>query len=141
MAWTETDRVQIRDMLGFGAIFLQADPRLETAITAVQAVADGGTRPDTSTELFIRTLIADFQLVLTSLKALWNKAIAVQVDEVKVDVYRGRQMLCQDGRRIVNRLSAVLSTHPRRDVFGTPKMNPRVDAFDDVYLGNAGYHW
>lgn len=57
MAYAELDRVYLRHFVGFGAIFMQAEPRLENAITATQSVADGGARPDSSTENFIKGLI------------------------------------------------------------------------------------
>ena len=42
MSFSELDRTYIRRFVGFGAIFVQAEPRLENAITAVQSTADGG---------------------------------------------------------------------------------------------------
>jgi hypothetical protein len=51
------DRVYIRRYVGYGAIFLQAEPRLENAITATQSTADLGTRPDASTENNIKGLL------------------------------------------------------------------------------------
>src|SRR6185312_3737480 len=55
--YLEQDRVWIRHYVGFGAIYLQAEPRLESAITATQSIADGGSRPDSSTENYIKSLI------------------------------------------------------------------------------------
>ena len=60
MAYIETDRTWIRRFVGYGAIFLQAEPRLENAITATQSTADGGARPDSSTENNIKGLIYGF---------------------------------------------------------------------------------
>lgn len=57
MAYAELDRSYIRHFVGYGAIFIQADPRLENAITATQSVADLGARPDSSTENVIKGLI------------------------------------------------------------------------------------
>lgn len=57
MAYSETDRTWIRRYCGFAAIFIQAEPRLENAIQATQSQADGGTRPDSSTENYIKGLI------------------------------------------------------------------------------------
>lgn len=55
--FSETDRAYIRHFLGYGAIFLQAEPRLENAVTATQSTADGGARPDSTTENWIRATI------------------------------------------------------------------------------------
>jgi hypothetical protein len=57
VAFTETDRTWIRKYVGYAAIFLQAEPRLENAITACQSVADGGSRPDASTENYIKGIL------------------------------------------------------------------------------------
>lgn len=57
MSFQETDRVWIRHFLGYSALFLQADPRLENAITSIQAVAENGQRPDASSENFVKGLL------------------------------------------------------------------------------------
>lgn len=119
MAFTETDRTKIRHALGFAAIFLQAEPILESAISSVQSVADGGTRPDNSTELQIKAWLVDIDTVETQLKKLWGKAIAVDVEGLKVDAARAMGVLRMEGRRLVNAISTALSTTPRRDVFSS----------------------
>lgn len=138
MAWTESDRVTIRHYLGFAAIYTQADPRLENALTAIQAVSDGGTRPDNSSELQVRGWLADLILIETNLRNLWNKAMALTVDELKVDPVRGMQMLRMEGRRLVTNLATILSTRPRRDVFSSLSPNFSGDAYEDLFLGDAG---
>ncbi len=57
MSYSEQDRVYVRHFLGFAAVFAQADPRLENSITAVQSLADGGSRPDSSTENYVKSLV------------------------------------------------------------------------------------
>lgn len=57
MSYSETDRTYFRRYVGYGAIFLQAEPRLENAITATQSVSDGGARPDASTENYCKGII------------------------------------------------------------------------------------
>jgi hypothetical protein len=57
MSYAEVDRAYIRHFVGFGAIFLQAEPRLENAITATQSTSDGGARPDSSTENYIKGVL------------------------------------------------------------------------------------
>ncbi len=135
MAWTEADRVKIRNALGFGAIFLQAYPMLENAITSVQAISDGGTRPDNSTELFARQLLTELDEVFAQMRALRNKTHAAQVDELKVDVLRGLAGLRREGRSIVKRLAIVFATDPKSDVFGVGDYNTGVP-FD---IAGKGY--
>ena len=63
--YAETDRTWIRRYVGYGSIFLQSEPRLENAITATQSIADGGSRPDSSTENNIKGIIYGFAAVTT----------------------------------------------------------------------------
>jgi hypothetical protein len=55
--FSETDRVYMRRFLGTGSTFLTAWPLLESAMTAVQSVSDGGARPDSSTENEIKGIL------------------------------------------------------------------------------------
>jgi hypothetical protein len=136
----ESDRVILRDMLGFSALFLQADPRLEFAITNVQSITDGGTRPDNSTELAIRGYMNDYANVCSNLVNLWSKALATQVDEIKIDCYRGMALLRSEGRRTVGRVARALGANPRFDIFSTPEYNPHDSPFtvpDSEFPGGA----
>lgn len=118
-AFTEAERVTIRGYLGYSGLWLQADPRLENAITVVQAIANGGTRPDDSTEVAIRTLLTSLQTIDARLSDLWDQAHARGVDEVRVNPARGAAILRMEGRRLVHRLARHLDTQPRADVFSS----------------------
>jgi hypothetical protein len=123
MAFTEADRVQIRRYLCYPNVFVQSDPRLESAITTVQSTADGGSRPDNSAELDLKTIVVDLQAVDAKLKALWGPALATRADDVSLDVPRARAMLCAEGRRLVNALSAAVNTKPLRDYFSAAPLS------------------
>lgn len=128
--------------MGFAGIFLQADPRLENALTSVLAVIDGGSRPDNSTQLQIQGWLDDLQTIDTNLKSLWNKAMAIDVGkDLKVDPVRGMQMLKSEGRRLVTAIATALSTRPRRDVYSATPANPNGDTFEELYMGEGGKHW
>lgn len=122
--YTEADRVKIRRWLGFSALYLQADPRLENAIKATQSVADGGTRPDDTTVLAIK----DYLTKLDGIEVQWLKLTveggmqAGKVDELGVDPLRGFAGLKQVGRLYVGWIADALSTRPHRDVFTSPKL-------------------
>ncbi|HEY1697978.1 MAG TPA: hypothetical protein VGG39_37720 [Polyangiaceae bacterium] len=132
MAWTEADRATIRSYLGFPALFLQADPRLEAAMTAVLAIADNGTRPDNSTELQIRGWLAQLASIETRLESLWDEAEALKVDELGVDPMRAMVMLRAEGRRIVGRVARALGTSPRHDVFTGAEPKPHGSPYPDI---------
>lgn len=120
MAFTETERVQIRRWLGFPALFLQQNPRLESAMTAVQSIADGGARPDSTTEVAIRGYLA----TLATYEARWadmREAFeASKTDELVTDHARAQMMLERTMRIYVGHIGDALDTSPARDVF-TPK--------------------
>jgi hypothetical protein len=131
MAFNESDRVSIRRLMGFSANFLQADPRLENAISSVQSIADGGTRPDNSTELAVKSTVTSLIAVETKLAALMDIATVGNVDEVKVDAARADALLCKNGRRLVTSLSVLLGLRgPRRDIFSSSDI---MNDFDWVF--------
>ena len=138
MAYSETDRSWIRRYVGYGAIFLQAEPRLENAILATQSVADGGARPDSSTENNIKGLIYGFAAITTGTNGVTPGATsttgttfntpairgllqieaqiafmdvqqgALQADEAKVDPARETKRLRAEGRRLCHQLARML---------------------------------
>jgi hypothetical protein len=55
--YSEQDKTYIRHYVGWSATFLQAEPRLENAIQSTQSLADGGVRPDSNTENYIKGII------------------------------------------------------------------------------------
>jgi hypothetical protein len=136
MAWSEADRATLRHYLGFAAIFRQADPRLEFALTSVQSRADGGTQADNSTELLIRGWLAKLATVEGRLEELWDEAEALKVEDLGVDPYRGMAMLRSEGRRLVSAIARSLSTRPRHDVFSAAEPNPDGSPYPDIDNGN-----
>ncbi|SRR6266404_4020015 len=64
MAYTETDRAWIRRYMGTGAIFLQAVPLIESAVSATQSIAENGSRPDSSEENHIKGIVYGFAAVV-----------------------------------------------------------------------------
>jgi hypothetical protein len=120
VAFVEADRVQIRRWLGYSAMYASRDPIMENAITAAQSTADGGSRPDNTTELAIKGYVAQLGIIETKWQALYDEAEAYKVNELVVDPARGAAILKQFGRMYVGHLSDALSTPVKRDVFSAP---------------------
>jgi len=124
MAFTEADRVLIRQYVGWSAIFLQAQPLLESAITTIQSVAEGGVRADNSTELLVRSLLAQLQKVdakLMDFDCLGTNT----VNRIQMDNVRARMVVMQWGRTLVGRLCTVLSLEgPLSDCFSSQPTGP-----------------
>lgn len=165
------DRTYIRHFLGFSAVFKQADLRAETAITAIQSVADGGSQPDSSSENFIKGLIYGTNAVTATLptpgptaqnvtftqpatqgllaieqkfQMLWDIAFVQEADQrdAVIDAARGVAVLRKEGRRLVSHLARMLATSPRADVFAGTEPNPRGDTFYDLPDGSGcNYQW
>jgi hypothetical protein len=138
MAWIEADRALLRHYLGFSAIFLQADPRLEQAITSVQSQAvPGGTRPDDSTERQIRGWLAQLAKIERRLEEVWDEAEALKVSDLGVDPYRAVALLRSEGRRIVAGIARALATRPVHDVFSSAAPDPEGATFPLIDSGRV----
>jgi hypothetical protein len=127
--FSESDRVAIREFMGFSAIFLQAEPLLENAITAIQAVADGGTRPDQSSETRVKAIIQSLQAVEDAIDGILTAntlgfAFTTKADEAALDCAMGLGLLRQRGRQYVTRLANILATKPRSDCFSPTRARP-----------------
>jgi hypothetical protein len=133
MAYTEADRVQIRHFMGAGTTFLQLFPKLENAITVTQSVVDGGTRPDNSTELYLKSVITDLQAVESKLKDLHIQVQVVEANqkEIVLNVAQGVYLLRSEGRRMVGNLSRLLACAPVYDCFSSQA--PSSDDFANIY--------
>lgn len=130
MAFTEADRVQIRQYVGWTAIFKQAQPLLESAITTIQGPPDGQA-VDNSTELLVKSYLVQLQAVDTKLFNL-DCLGTNQVGNIRQDNIRARMVVMQWGRVLVGRLCTVLSLEgPISDCFsagptGAPTMGYQI---------------
>ena len=146
--FSELDRSWVRWALGYSAVFIQRDPSLEAAITAIQSETDGGSQPDSTSENFCKGILYGFAAVTGTagvtpgptaqnvtfampvrrgLLTLWASVDALDYSmgatsadngEAKVDVARERARLCMEGRRLVHALASMLSTAVVKDKIG-----------------------
>lgn len=162
MAFLEADRVQVRYFLGWANIFLQADPRMEAALSTIQAVqnmqaaaafgynpgtvtpdpaAVGGTRPDSSAENQVKFVVSQLIAIDAAIINLATMQGAAQVGEIRVDPVKEDRRLRNVGRMLVGRLAKLIDTEPRSDVFASgssgdsPATNFRASA---AYAGSQG---
>lgn len=108
MAFTEPEKVSIRHFMGSGALFYGLYPLLESAMVTVQAVADGGSQPDTSTETAIRSTLTNCVAIETQLSKLWSFMLVGTADEAKIDAPRAMAALRMEGRRLSGHLARYL---------------------------------
>ena len=102
----------IRHWMGGSALVHGFWPALEDAITLVQSVADGGARPDDSTETAIRATMVELDEIETKRKALRKR---VMVDtaiaggtHARIDPARGLAALRMEGRIVAGSLARYL---------------------------------
>lgn len=117
--YLESDRVLLREYLGYSSSFLQADSRFESAITNSQAVADGGTRPDSSLQLRILVNVAACQaidLAIANLRTLYG-ATAAGKGAITIDAARETALRRSEGSDYVSRLAIALDVEVYRDPY------------------------
>lgn len=127
MAFTVAERVQIRMYIGFSNIFLQQDPRLENAITAVQSIADGGVQPTTDAEAMVRAILVKLTSNDASIDALadFSGATAADKGDAEIDAAREQARLQSVGRMYIARLCRMFDTYPVADVYSASDMLSR----------------
>jgi hypothetical protein len=133
VAWTEADRVALRDAMGASALYSYQYPRLENAINSVQSIADGGSCPDNSTETAIRSYLADLTTIRSRIKAMWGQVQVGDAKGISLDAVRGIAALKMEGRRIIHQIAAALSIRPLRDVFAPAPLDSGEGDPPDVY--------
>lgn len=119
MAFSESERANIRRYLGLASLYLKNYSRFEDAITLTQSVSEGGQMPDSSTENLIRNALTKLALVETKLEALWDQAQVVEMgsDQVKINPARGAFHLRMEGRRHIATISNTIACVPIADFF------------------------
>jgi hypothetical protein len=138
MAFSQQDYQAIYYYLGVSATFLQAEPQIQAAINATQSQADGGSRPDSNAENYIKSLLygsvaqtgpagvtlgptaqnVQFTMPATigliaidqQLSTLWQLFFVQSADkeDVVLDTGRALVLLRMEGRRLAFRLARAL---------------------------------
>jgi len=105
MAFTSTQRVQIRRWLGFPSLF-RYESILESAMDGV----------DVDTETVIVGWLSNLDTLETQLTVRYDQVEAAKVDELEIDTARGNLVLYREMRRYIGHISDALRTPPKRDV-------------------------
>lgn len=166
MAYSELDRTYIRRYIGYGAVYVQSEPRLETAITSTQSIADGGSRPDSSVENYVKGLVYGTAAVVgpavtpggttqnlafsqptvggllgieQNLQAMWGFTFAAgKLDDSTIDTARGAAQLRKEGRRLCHALARILGMRGvRADIFSASP----VISDEDPFAYSDMEHW
>lgn len=136
-AWTDAERAQIREYIGYSAQFHQFDPTVENAITAVQAVADGGVLATSDTQTLIRSYMSQLASIDSQITNLLPLAFVNDAGDEKVNVkpMHAVRFLEQQGRKLITRLCIPLGLEgPRKDYYSSLPINTSPNPFSS-YLG------
>lgn len=117
MAFSNSERGQIRKWLGFASIFKDADPQVDAAISAIQSRTEpGGSQPDNSVELDVRSYL----LALARLEIAHDDALCcvgtVSVGKIETDGVRTVMMIKQRKQEYIGYLTDAVDTTRVRDV-------------------------
>jgi hypothetical protein len=109
VAWTLTQKAQVRLYLGWSARFWQTDSRLEQAMNAMD---------DKAEELTICTgLLTSLADIDTRLTACYSRLKALQVGRITLPGHGELMALRSEGRRLSGRLASTLGVAIRHDVW------------------------
>lgn len=116
MAFTATERAQIRNYMGSTALYEDEDTRLESAMDTIGA--------DSDQETYLRgTILAALIRIDAQIQTHECQLAAGNVDELDLDVPRAVMVLRQLGRQWAGRLARILGfPKPRADAFGTARL-------------------
>ena len=99
MAFTESQRVEIRRYLGHQALFRQTDSKLERSMNAVDTYAE--------TETSVEARLAELAAIETKVTACYSRLKALKVGAIELPG-RGELLgLLSEGRRITRELAVV----------------------------------
>lgn len=116
--FSEVEKVKIRGYLGASSFYLD-DSSLEDAIVAVQSIADGGIKADSSTENYIKAALTVLETIDA---AISNLIIQAQVskagsDSIEINPARGLFVLRSMGRAEIGKIASTLGHKPLDDYY------------------------
>lgn len=127
MAFTEANRDQIRTYLGFPKLYISANPFLESAITAIQTVAEGGSQPDASIENAVLAALTQLNNIDGYISQIQQNIVNLAVTEVPVSLSNGATLkqdyaraiaiLRREGTNTINEIAFRLGVKPLRPFY------------------------
>ena len=120
MAFSETERVQIRRWVGGDFFYTFYDKQLESAINTAESIGAG------ETEAYIRdVLLVELEALYQQLITLRPKLLILDADEIKIDPMRALMGVRSEGRRVSTQLANVLGfDQPLRDAWSGAEPAP-----------------
>lgn len=127
MTFSEFERDEIRSYLGFPRLYISANPFLESAITTIQPISEGGSAPDSSIENAVRAALQAIAAIDGYITQLGQQTINLAVYEVPVSLSNGATLkqdyrlalntLRREGTNQIMKISIRLGVQPLRPYF------------------------
>jgi hypothetical protein len=127
MTFSEFERDEIRSYLGFPRLYISANPFLESAITTIQPISEGGSAPDSSIEDAVRAALQAIAAIDGYITALGQQTINLAVYEVPVSLSNGATLkqdyrmalstLRREGTNQIMKVAIRLGVQPLRPYF------------------------
>jgi len=135
MAFTATQKLNIRHALGYTQLYVGVDTRLENAIDNIGA--------DPEAVILVTTLLAQFEAAWADFVASSASAGIRTIDKDDVGFFDGNAVMvgkANVGRSVVNRLSIVMGIPICADVFGRKGIGSPAYTYNhgDTYLQGLG---
>ena len=126
MPFTAEQKQRIREYMGSAPLYRQYDPALESAMTTIENLDDGGAT--TARVISLLALLADVE---SKLQGAWCSPEVASANKVSLDYVRGAGFMAMEGRRLVGRLADIFDYSPKRDVFSprAPGGHPNFSAY------------
>jgi hypothetical protein len=144
--FSESERDQIRTYLGFPRLFLSANPYLESAITTLQPISEGGSAPDSSTENAVRAVLLQLTALDGYISNVLSQVVNLAVYEVPVSLSNGatlkqdyRTVLAtwkREGTNQIQKIANRLGIQPIRPYYYSDGLQPDpVSAYNPSFFG------
>jgi hypothetical protein len=113
MAFTGSEKQQIRQYLGYSELFKDIDPRLESQMN------DIGNAADQSAATRVRAHLTDLADVDTRLKNALDNLTLTKAEDVNFRGPEELEALRDHGRNVVQRMAIIFELEPKRDYYGS----------------------
>jgi hypothetical protein len=110
MAFTATEKMRIRKLLGWGARFWQLETRLEQSMNAVEQ-----TLPEETAE--IQSILVALTDIDTKITDALGTVGVTNVDTIALEADQGIRHLRNEGRRLVEAISTILQVPIKRNYY------------------------
>lgn len=121
--WTEDERTSVRKYLGYSSLFTTMETRVDSAMTSVQAKADGGVLATDSVQVQMRAALATLASIDAKIQSYYCSLNVIEAgaERVKIDSTKAIFMLRSEGRKTIAQLAIPLGTVIMRDYYsGVP---------------------